>query len=99
MLLNFKEKYRIAGNFCKPKFSENSFQWIFQKNTFENFGIFSFFATGLKNLKAPFRKKIFGEFLKFPKFPKIKFYENFQLYGKLFITSLSTKVEKIELIF
>jgi len=34
--------YRIAGNFRKPKFLENSFQWIFWKNIFE---IFSF-ATG-----------------------------------------------------
>jgi len=41
----------------------------------------SFFATGLKNFKAPFHKKIFGKFLKFPKFPKIKFYENFWLYS------------------
>jgi len=45
--------------------------------------IFSFFAKGLKNFKAPFRKKNFGKFLKFPKLPKIKFYENFWLYSKL----------------
>jgi len=35
----------------------------------------------LKNFKTPFCKKNFGKFLKFPKLPKIKFYENFQLYG------------------
>jgi len=33
-----KHYYRIAGNFRKPKFSENSFQWIFRKNIFEIFG-------------------------------------------------------------
>jgi len=41
---------------------------------------FSFFATGLKNLKRYFVKN-FGKFLKFLKFLKIKFYENFWLYG------------------
>jgi len=29
--------YRIAGNFHKPKFLENYFQWIFRKNIFEIF--------------------------------------------------------------
>jgi len=29
--------YRIAGNFHKLKFSENSFQWIFRKIIFKNF--------------------------------------------------------------
>jgi len=52
------EDYRIAGNFRKPKFSKNSFQCIFRKNIFE---IFSFFATGLKNFKAPNFVKDFSE--------------------------------------
>jgi len=43
----------------------------------------------LKNFKAPFHKKIFGKFLKFLKFPKIKFYENFWLYGTLFMAKMT----------
>jgi len=70
---------------------ENSSQWTFQKNIFE---IFSFFATGLKNFKAPFRKKIFRKFLKLPKFSKIKFYENFRLYSK-FRVCYSIQVQNI----
>jgi len=39
---------------------------------FQKFSVtLSFFATGLKNFKALFRKKIFGKFLKLPKFLKI----------------------------
>jgi len=47
--------------------------------------IFFFFATGLKNFKALFCKKIFGKFLKCPKFPKIKYYENFRPYSITFL--------------
>jgi len=48
---------------------------------FQNFqSSFSFFATGSKTLKHHFIKK-FGKFLKFPKFLKIKLYENFWLYS------------------
>jgi len=46
-------KYRIAGNFQKILFNEY-FGKIFSKFLV----IFSFFATGLKNFKAPFCKKI-----------------------------------------
>jgi len=63
--------YRIAGNFCKLKLLENSFHEYFGKIFLKFSDIFSFLATGLKNFKAPFHKKIFGKFLKFLKFPKI----------------------------
>jgi len=53
----FAYTYCITGNFHKLKFLKNSFQWIFWKNILEIFDIFYFFATGLKNFKAPFCKK------------------------------------------
>jgi len=81
MLKILKINYHIDRNFHKPKFLENSFQWIFWKNNFEIFGYLFLLCYRLENFKAPFRKKIFGKFLKFPKFPKIKYYENFWLYG------------------
>jgi len=86
--------YRIAGNFCKPKFSENSFQWIFRKNIFEIFGYLSFFATGLKNFKAPFRKKIWEipevseitENKVLRKFPAIQYYNALSIYHYIVCT-------------
>jgi len=75
-------KIEIIGNFHKLKFLENSFQRIFRKNIFKIFGYLFLLCYRLENFKAPFCKKIFGKFLRFPKFPKIKFYENFRLYDR-----------------
>jgi len=64
---------------------------------FQNFWLsFSFFATGLKNFKTLFHKKNFGKFLKFLKFPKIKFYENFQLHGILLLIGFTINGKSLE---
>jgi len=70
------------------KFLEILFNEYFGKIFLKFLVIFSFFATGLKSFKAPFCKNFFGKFLKFLQFPKIKFYENFWLYG-IYITYVS----------